>query len=386
MAARSWHRLPPSIAAELRSAVEGLEDDVLARLAADPLAASALEDPATIDNLRVGLAGAIDRFADEVGRPEVPADRSLFVAHGRLQRAGGRGLEEMLAFYRHSALAIWGRAAEVALARGAPAGTVAALADALFSFVDELAAAATLGYDEARGDDAVAADARRRQLVRLLLRTPPPDAARLREAAAAARWPLPGRIVVTTCDPADLPALAAALGRDTLADVAGQLGLAVAAAGRRTAERVREAGVRAGVSEPVIPERAATARRRAAQLLEVARLGPTAPAFEADHRASLLVMADPALAAALAADRLAPLHDLPAARRARALETLAAWLAHPGRPQEMARDLHLHVQTVRYRIGTLRERFGGALDDPAARFELALALRAETLVRAPTTA
>jgi DNA-binding PucR family transcriptional regulator len=62
--------------------------------------------------------------------------------------------------------------------------------------------------------------------------------------------------------------------------------------------------------------------------------------------------------------------------RARLLrETLAAWLEHPGRPREIARVLHLHHQTVRYRIARLRERFGDALDDPDARFELALALR-----------
>jgi len=384
MTGRPWHRLPPEITTDLRVALEGVEDDVLARLAADPLAASALEDPATIDNLRAGLAGAIGRFADEVGRPDAPADRSLFVAHGRLQRAGGRSLEEMLAFYRHSALAIWGRAAGVALARGAPAGTVAALADALFSFVDELATAATLGYDEARGDEDVAADARRRQLLRLILRTPPPDGARLREASAAARWPLPPRIVVATCAAADLAALAAALGRDTLTDVLDGQGIAVAPADRRIADRATTAGVRTGVSEPVTPEDAASARRRAGQLWALAH--PEQPAFEADHRASLLILAEPALARALAADRLAPLDSLSGARRERAVETLQAWLDHPGRPQEMARTLHLHVQTVRYRLGALRERFGAALDDPAARFELTLALRADTLAREATTA
>jgi DNA-binding PucR family transcriptional regulator len=59
------------------------------------------------------------------------------------------------------------------------------------------------------------------------------------------------------------------------------------------------------------------------------------------------------------------------------LETLAAWLAYPGRPQEMAHDLHLHVQTVRYRLGRLRELLGDALDDPDARFELEVVLRAQ---------
>ncbi len=40
----------------------------------------------------------------------------------------------------------------------------------------------------------------------------------------------------------------------------------------------------------------------------------------------------------------------------------------------MARALHLHPQTVRYRLTRLRELLGDALDDPDARFELELAL------------
>jgi DNA-binding PucR family transcriptional regulator len=35
----------------------------------------------------------------------------------------------------------------------------------------------------------------------------------------------------------------------------------------------------------------------------------------------------------------------------------------------------VHVQTVRYRVGRLRDVLGDALDDPEARLELALALR-----------
>jgi DNA-binding PucR family transcriptional regulator len=43
----------------------------------------------------------------------------------------------------------------------------------------------------------------------------------------------------------------------------------------------------------------------------------------------------------------------------------------------VAERLHVHPQTVRYRVAQLRELFGERLDDPDARFELALALRSE---------
>ena len=39
----------------------------------------------------------------------------------------------------------------------------------------------------------------------------------------------------------------------------------------------------------------------------------------------------------------------------------------------------MHPQTVRYRLARLRELFGPRLDDPDARFELELALRARRL-------
>jgi DNA-binding PucR family transcriptional regulator len=85
--------------------------------------------------------------------------------------------------------------------------------------------------------------------------------------------------------------------------------------------------------------------------------------------------ADPRLAAEFAAAALAPLQTLRPASRARLTQTLATWLDRQGRIDETARELGIHPQTVRYRLGQLREAFGLALDDVDARFELALALR-----------
>ncbi|MGH2953674.1 MAG: helix-turn-helix domain-containing protein, partial [Solirubrobacterales bacterium] len=64
-------------------------------------------------------------------------------------------------------------------------------------------------------------------------------------------------------------------------------------------------------------------------------------------------------------------------------DTLRAWLDHHGEVAKVASELHVHPQTVRYRLGRLRERFGDALDDPAARFELSLALRARQTENRP---
>jgi DNA-binding PucR family transcriptional regulator len=56
-------------------------------------------------------------------------------------------------------------------------------------------------------------------------------------------------------------------------------------------------------------------------------------------------------------------------------ETLLAWL-ETGKSSSVAARLFIHPQTARYRLHKLQDLFGEQLDNPDARFELALVLRA----------
>jgi DNA-binding PucR family transcriptional regulator len=78
----------------------------------------------------------------------------------------------------------------------------------------------------------------------------------------------------------------------------------------------------------------------------------------------------------LAARRLAAFDGLTPKARLRMEETALAYVQQQGNAAAMARTLGLHAQTARYRLSRLRELLGDALDDPNARFELELALRA----------
>ena len=60
----------------------------------------------------------------------------------------------------------------------------------------------------------------------------------------------------------------------------------------------------------------------------------------------------------------------------RLAETLRAWLLLQGRRELVAEALHVHPQTVRYRMGQVRELLGDRLQDPDAVLELVLALSA----------
>jgi DNA-binding PucR family transcriptional regulator len=95
-----------------------------------------------------------------------------------------------------------------------------------------------------------------------------------------------------------------------------------------------------------------------------------------EYRLEILLGLDRRLADDMARDALRDLDAETQASRERLISTLEAWLRHRGRTEEVARALHVHPQTVRYRLAQLRDLFGDALDDPDARFELSLALRA----------
>jgi DNA-binding PucR family transcriptional regulator len=101
-----------------------------------------------------------------------------------------------------------------------------------------------------------------------------------------------------------------------------------------------------------------------------------------EHLATPILLGDEELAAALADDRLADLLELPEAERERLLETLRAWLDHQRHIRRVAAELRVHPQTVRYRLGRLKELLGEGLDTPEGRFELQMALRARGLLEA----
>jgi len=71
---------------------------------------------------------------------------------------------------------------------------------------------------------------------------------------------------------------------------------------------------------------------------------------------------------------LAPLDGLRPATAEKLVDTLRAWLLLQGRRDDVAAALFVHPQTVRYRMGQLRELYGDRLDDPDTVLALLVAL------------
>ncbi|MFL6053352.1 MAG: helix-turn-helix domain-containing protein [Actinoallomurus sp.] len=102
----------------------------------------------------------------------------------------------------------------------------------------------------------------------------------------------------------------------------------------------------------------------------------------AEHMSTLILFQDEGLLAALSARQLAPLAHLRQSQQDRLAETLLAWLQAGRNANEVAVRLHVHPQTVRYRLRQLDDLFGDRLQDPDLRFELEIVLRARALVSA----
>ena len=102
--------------------------------------------------------------------------------------------------------------------------------------------------------------------------------------------------------------------------------------------------------------------------------GPGESVDTESRLAELVLSADPAALADLRAQVLAPLGSLRPAAVEKLTETLRSWLLHHGRREDIAAELFVHGQTVRYRMSQLREVYGDRLDDPSFVLDATLAL------------
>ncbi len=401
-ASRPYEAVPPEAADVLRPVLPGLADETIAAIAREvPGYARAMEGEFG-QVVRLGVEVAFNRFVDLLADPEPDAARArgTYVDLGRGEFHSGRSLDALLAAYRVGARLAWRRFVEAGVAGGLSPSVIYSLGEAIFAYIDELSAESAEGYAEEQTAAAGESERRRRRLVRLLAQDPPPGQEAVRTAATAAGWTLPrgavaALVAATAADgspgEALLDSIAARLARRLGEGAIGAeaFGAAIVfvpdpdAPGRR---RRLEAAVegRAAALGPTVewPRGAASAQRaiRTQRLAAAGRLvDGTRPGLVVadDHLARLLLAADPAVAADLAASRLAPLAELADGPRARLRETLAAWLDRPGQVQAVAAALDVHPQTVRYRVRQLRDLFGERLEDPDERFELALALRVE---------
>ncbi len=380
-----WRSLPTAVADLIEPELAAVTGEILETIAHEvPEYARPLEGRFG-RGIRTGVGEALNQFVALIRDPGAGRGlgREVYVALGRGELRQGRTLDSLQAAYRVGARVAWRRLARVGVEAKLDAGVLSLLAEAIFAYIDELSADSVEGYAAAQAESE---DVRRRrsyELVSLLMQEPAAEIADLRAAARAAGWKLPRKLGALACAEDDLAAIARRLSADVLVSGFDGLGCILIpdpqGPGRGKAI-AHAAGKRMATLGPASSPGQS---RQSWQLAKLALRALEAGAIPADgllaadgYLADLLLYEGESLAIRIAAQRLAPFDSLTPNARARMRETALAFVRQRGNSVEMAAELHVHPQTARYRVARLRELLGDDLDDPDARFELEIALRA----------
>lgn len=340
-------------------------------------------------------------FVDSVDHPTADARKitELYMRLGEEEARQGRSLAALQNAMRVSSQVACRRFIKDAYRLGWSRETLGRLTDSLFMLLARAADAAAQGYARAQGQLATERERRRDRLRDLLVAEPPPGHETIAELAVAARWELPKSIALVALR-AGAPAGARILPPAVLADWEAPVPFLVVPDPEGPGQdRLWPALHRLGTSAlgPTVPigQGALSLRwaRHALTLAERGLLPDEGPVRCVDHIASLATLAADELVGATAEAALGPLLELPPPRRQPLAETLLTYLQCGDNAVTAAERLHIHEQTVRYRLRRITELTGGRFTEPDGRLDLMLMLswlvrtgRADRTGRAEPTA
>lgn len=368
-------RLPADAVARMRAGMAGVAEQTIAAVIGE---VPSYRDPfqgRMGRNIETAVTVALDGFLDLAARHEgidagdqIEAVLEAAYALGRGEAQSGRTMDALAQAYRVGARVSWRGMSVAAVDSGLDATTVARLAELVFTFIDGLSDASVSGHAD---ELAVSGRLRQQRLDRLATRIleGSPEA-ELVTAAEGADWDPPPHLTAVVITDSRVRSVRGLLDPRTLhlpEDAAGPtLGtgssvlLVPAGAGREHQTLVRVLADSDAVIGPARPwTQAGASYERARHAHRLGLRGDT----EA-HLAAIVVGADVEVRADLRAQVLAPLAELGAVPRDKLTDTLRAWALHHGRRDDMAQVLFVHPQTVRYRMGQLRDLYGDRLTDP----------------------
>lgn len=340
-------------------------------------------------NIRSAVQTALGTFLDLAGGAGrrgygTPLGAGSEAAYelGRGEARNGRSMDALLAAYRVGARVAWRGLSQAAVRSGLPAGLVAQFAELVFAYIDELSATSASGHADELATSGRARERYLEQLTKDLLGGAPENA--LVADAERADWPPPRTLTALLLPSGQAHAVRRLLDGRTLmlTDVVGDLEEPAAvllvpdADGPARARLIRLLAERKVVVGPARPwTQVRTSFARALRAMETIPSQDEVPSIDTEEFLVELVLgADREAHADLRARALAPLDGLRPAAAERLEDTLRSWLLHQGRRDEVAAELFVHPQTVRYRMGQVRELFGDRLNDPRQVLELTLAL------------
>ena len=303
---------------------------------------------------------------------------------GRGEARSGRSMDALLAAYRVGARVSWRHLSASAVTAGLTVEGLARFAELVFAYIDQLSAASVAGHSD---ELATTGRVRQRYLERLaaalLAGATLPE---LTAAAERAGWPPPRTLTAVILPEARVRGALVSLDARTLRsseDVPGLTSdtdlvvlLVPDAGGRSRPALMRSLDGRDAIVGPPRPwAEVSSSYARACRALHLGLAPDGSAPLDTERRlAELVIRADGEALADLRALALAPLADLTPGARDKLVDTLRAWLLHHGRREQIAAELFVHPQTVRYRMGQLRQLNGKRLEDPRTVLELTIAL------------
>lgn len=373
--------LPVGLAEALLAQVPRIADLTMRAVVAEvPQYAPAVAGPHRAE-LEEGVRMAFEGFAGLITDPDGAGPRLSRIRRGarvlgRTEARRRRGIDALLTAYQVGTQVHWQEVAGKAIDFDVSAPTMAELAGLIFAYNQQLSAASAEGY--AREIQALRRthERRREALARALLAGQSAESLAL--LAERADWSPPETLTVVLVPQDELDAVTSAFPQALVSasDEPGDDSVAVLIpdvhiARRRLLDALE--GSRAVVGPARAWQQAGISYRRALRVRNL-RTDDAAPLDTEAHLVELVLAADPDSAADLRREVLDPLTPLPGPTAARLAETLRSWLLHLGRRDEVAADLYVHPQTVRYRMGQIRGLFGDALQDPRQVLALVVAL------------
>jgi hypothetical protein len=342
-------------------------------------------DPSYVTNMRAAVEGALQHFVNLVDDPEASLDRLVevyrFIGWG--EASEGRSLEHLQIAMRLGARVALRRITLESERHDLPRSALGDLAEAILLFLDELAAAASAGYHTASEQVAGEQSRRRRRLLDLLLAEPVAAPATITEAGRNAEWRLPRTVAaVALRERGAGEYLLPALPPDVLMDLNRHEPCLIVPDPDGPGQRqVLEHALRdwvASIGPTVAITEVGRSLRWAREALQLAERGIISDDNLIrciDHMPTLVIFKDEELVWTVANARLAPLLTVRSRHRDRLARTLLACLQNGFNATEVAARLHVHPQTVRYRLHQLEELFGQTLYEPETRLALEMSLK-----------
>ncbi|MFL6088819.1 MAG: PucR family transcriptional regulator [Aeromicrobium sp.] len=380
----SEFRVATSVLDAMRAELPRVAEEVVAAVIADVPAYSEPFRGRMGRNIETAVALALTGFLDSLAGPAPEADRVQRVLNaafrlGEGEARSGRSMDALAAAYRIGTHRAWDLLSAIAVSAGLPAGDIARFAGLVFDFLDQLSAVSVAGHAAQLAQDDRLRERHRTALAHALVAGQPED--QLAEAAERADWQLPATLTAVVLPRSAAPTVAVQLDPDTLeldADITAlsewpqhMVLLVPGPASARPARTARAALLSAIASgEAVVgPARPwAEARASLERAIRVLRLNVADSQGNAVDTerflADLVLTADEVARADLRERVLLPMRDLRPSAAEKLTDTLRAWLLHQGRRDEIAGALFVHPQTVRYRMGQLRELYGDRMEDP----------------------